>query len=290
MSSAHGRTRAERLEALRPERGVRDLSSLAWLRSRWVTLSLWLELTRNLAVRDIETRYKHSLLGLYWAIVNPLVTAALFGFVFGVIFHAVSKPIPYVIFLLTGLTFWNFFANSVQSATTSITGNAAMLAKLYFPRLVLPTASVLARVIDLGFSLLVLAAFIAVYRVPVYWTALWIVPLLGFQGFFTLGVSYLVASLNVLYRDMTQLAGLVLIIWMWLSPIMYPVTGVPNVFQGLLLINPMGGLLQAERDLLFAGHLTYPPYLWVAIAWSEFVFVSGLCVFKHIEPVFAEVM
>lgn len=107
-------------------------------------------------MRDVETRYKHSLLGLYWAIINPLVTAAIFGFVFGVIFHATSKPIPYVVYLLSGLTFWNFFTNGLMSATVSVSGNAALLAKIYFPRVVLPTASILARLIDLGFSALVL--------------------------------------------------------------------------------------------------------------------------------------
>ena len=126
---------------------------LSRVRQRWASLALWLELIRNLAVRDVETRYKHSLLGLYWAIVNPLVTAAIFSFVFGVLFKAgdSTKPIPYVVFVVTGLTFWNFFGNGVGSATTSITGSASLLAKIYFPRVVMPTAAVLARLIDFGF-------------------------------------------------------------------------------------------------------------------------------------------
>jgi ABC-type polysaccharide/polyol phosphate export systems, permease component len=162
---------------------------------------------RNLAVRDVETRYKHSLLGLYWAIINPLFTAAIFSFVFGTIFHAPNKPIPYIVFLLTGLTFWNFFGNSVNSGAVSITGNAALLAKIYFPRVVLPTAAVLARLIDFLFSCVVLAVFIGLYRVPIHWSTLWLVPLLGLQLVFTLGIAYLVAAANVLYRDVTQLFG-----------------------------------------------------------------------------------
>ena len=127
----------------------------------WTRASLWFELTRNLAVRDVEIRYKHSLLGLYWALINPLITAAIFAFVFGVILHATSKPLPYVVFLLTGLTFWNLFGNGLTSATLSVTGSAALLAKLYFPRVVLPTASVLARLIDFAFSAIVLITVIA---------------------------------------------------------------------------------------------------------------------------------
>lgn len=263
----------------------------AWRwRRRLASLLLWLELIRNLAVRDVETRYKHSLLGLYWALINPLISAGIFGFVFGVIFHASSKPIPYVVFLLTGLTFWNFFANGVMSATVSISGNAALLAKIYFPRVVLPTAAVLARFIDFAFSALVLVIVAAIYRVGVHWTLLWALPLLGLELLFTLGVGYVMAALNVLYRDVNQLVGLLLMVWMYVSPVMYAVTGVKPALQAVLLFNPMGGILEAERDLIYSGHLTAPVTLWSAAAWTAFVFVGGLSLFKRIEPLFAEVM
>lgn len=273
--------------ARRLRSGPSPLAGLLW---RWDSLAVWLELIRNLAVRDVEIRYKHSLLGLYWAIINPLLTAAIFSFVFTAIFHAQSGSVPYVVFLLTGLTFWGLFANGVNSATGSITSTAPLLAKVYFPRIALPTAAVLARLIDFWFSLFVLGVFVVVYRTPVHWTALWIVPVLGLETLFTLGIGYLVAATNVLYRDVTQLVGLVLMIWMWLSPVMYSVDSVNPRIQGILLINPMGALLQAERDLLFAGHLTNLPFLWAAAVWACFVFVLGLVVFKRIEPLFAEVM
>jgi ABC-2 type transport system permease protein len=256
----------------------------------WDGISLWLELTRNLAVRDIEIRYKHTLLGLYWAIINPLLTAAIFSFVFSVIFHANTHPIPYVVFLVTGLAFWGLFANGVMSATTSVTGSAALLAKVRFPRVVLPTAAVLARLIDLGFSLFVVAVFILIYRTPVHWTAIWIVPIVALQVLFTLGIGYLVASVNVLYRDMTQLIGLVLMIWMWLSPVMYALDSVPAPIRHVLLMNPLGAVVQAERELLFTGYVTNLSSLWVAAFWACVAFVGGLAVFNRIEPLFAEVM
>ena len=268
----------------------RDKPFLPGVLQRWESFLPWWELIRNLAVRDIEIRYKHSLLGLYWAIINPLLTAAIFSFVFGVIFHASSKPIPYVVFLITGLTFWNFFGNGVMSATTSITGSSSLLAKVYFPRVVLPTAAVMARLIDFGFSLFVLAVFVLIYRVPIHWTTLWILPILSLQVLFTLGIGYLVASVNVLYRDMTQLTGLVLMIWMWLSPVMYSIESAPTGLKEILLMNPMGAFLQAERELLFTGSLTGLTYLWIAIGWVGLVITGGLLVFKRIEPLFAEVM
>jgi len=267
-----------------------DKSSASVNMSRWERWTLWGELVRNLAVRDVETRYKHSMLGLYWAIINPLVSAGIYGFVFGLIFHASSKPIPYVVFLLTNLTFWNLFANGVMSATGSISGNAALLAKIYFPRVVLPTASVLARLIDFLFSALVLLIFIAIYRVPVHWQLIALPAVLLIQLAFTLGISYLVAALNVLYRDVSQLIGLILMIWIYLSPVMYRVSSVPAKLRMFLLINPMGAVLEAERNLLFLGHLHHPHYLDLAAATALVTLIIGWWVFHRIEPLFAEVM
>jgi ABC-2 type transport system permease protein len=250
----------------------------------------WLELMHNLAVRDVETRYKHSLLGLYWALINPLAMALIYSFVFGTIFHASSKPLPYVVFLLTGLTFWNLFNNGVVSATTSITGNAQLLAKLYFPRVVLPTAAVLARLIDFGFSFVVLLIFIVVYRVPLHWTILALPVALVPEVIFTIGVGFLTASLNVLYRDVNQLVGLFLMIWMYLSPVMFQFNTLSEKLQAVLFLNPIGSFIQVERNLIFAGTFGDPAYAWSMLVWTLFVYAFGLRVFKRIEPLFAEVM
>lgn len=256
----------------------------------WRRTGIWFELVRNLAVRDVETRYKHSILGIYWAIINPLISSAIYGFVFGLIFHATSKPIPYVVFLLTNLTFWNLFANGIMSATTSVSGNAALLAKIYFPRVVLPTASVAARLIDFLFSLLVLFVFIGIYRVPIHWQVVFLPVILVVQLIFTLGIAYLVAALNVLYRDMGQLIGLILMIWIYLSPVMYQVSKAPEHIRRLLLLNPMGAVIEGERNLLFTGHLLHPHYLDLAAGLAILTWTVGWYVFHRIEPLFAEVM
>lgn len=269
---------------------ARQTSSYQRLLLRWESLVLWMELVRNLATRDVEIRYKHSLLGLYWAILNPLITSAIFGFVFGVVLHANSKPIPYVVFLVAGLTFWNLFANAVVSATGSVTGNAALLAKVYFPRIILPTAAVFARIIDFGFSLIVFVLVDVVYRTPIHVTAIFVVPLLLLEVLFALGVGYIVAALNVLYRDMSQLIGLVLMVWMYFSPVMYALSSLSSAVQTPLLVNPMGAMLEAQRDLIFLGRLTEPAYLWISVMWTLFTFVAGLSLFKRVEPLFAEVL
>ncbi len=269
-----------------------SVSAQTTWRERWRRVGVWVELSRNLAVRDVETRYKHSMLGLYWAIINPLVTAGIFGFVFGYIFHesAAVKPVPYIIFMLTGITFWNFFANGIMSAVGSVSGNASLLAKIYFPRIVLPTAAILARMIDFLFSLGVLIVFILIYHTPIHWSTLWLPAILVLQVLFTMGVGYLVAALNVIYRDMNQLMGLLLLVWMYFSPVMYPITNLSPSLRSVLLMNPMGCILQMERDVIFTGHLQYPQYAFVAAAWTVFVFLAGISVFRRIEPVFSEVM
>lgn len=249
-----------------------------------------MELTKNLAVRDVEIRYKRSLLGLYWALINPLVIAAIYGFVFKVIFHASSKPIPYPVFLITGITFWNFFANGLMSATTSVSGNASLLAKLYFPRVVLPTAAILARLIDFLFSVVILLIFILLYGVQIHWTSLWIIPILAIQLVFTFGIGYILAALNVLYRDMNQLIGLLIMVWIYFSPVMYPIVQASPTVKDVLLTNPMGAIIQAERDVIFTGRLTEPIFLWTAVLWSALAFFGGLVLFKKTEQLFSEVM
>lgn len=258
--------------------------------SAWARILLWLELTRNLAVRDVETRYKHSFLGLYWAVINPLANAGIYGFVFGTIFHETSKPIPYVVFLLTGFAFWNLFANGLVSATSSVSGNAALLAKIYFPRVVLPTAEVLARMIDFMFSILVLAVFIAIYRVPIHWQLVFLPFILVIQLIFTIGIGYILAALNVLYRDVMQLIQLILMAWIYFSPVMYRLSSVPAKLRFILLINPMGATIEAERNLIYVGHLKHPHYVDLAFGVSLLVLFIGWRIFKRVEPLFAEVM
>ncbi len=272
-------------------RGPRLLAdALGRVETWWQGAPVWVELTRNLAVRDIEVRYKHSLLGLYWALINPLLTAGIYGFVFGVIFHASSGKIPYAVFLITGLTFWNLLANGIVSATVSVSGNSSLVAKIYFPRVVLPTAAVMARLIDFAFSVVVLTVITAIYRTSVSVTLLAVPLLLCVQLMMTLGLGYLVAALNVLYRDMSQLVGLVLLIWLYLSPVMYSISTASHTIQTILLLNPMGALIEADRSLIFSGHITDWPYVGAAVVWSVAIFMFGLYVFKRIEPLFSEVL
>lgn len=259
--------------------------------SRYQNFVRYRDLVLGLALRDVKMRYQLSVLGLYWAILNPLFIALIWSFVFAHMFRATGiEGVPYVVFVFCGLTFWNLFANSLLTASSSLTGNASLLSKLYFPRVILPTASVLARLVDFGFSLIVLAIFMASYHIrpgPYTW---WIPLLLVVELFFTLGMAYLVASLNVLYRDVSQMVGVLLLLWMYLSPIFYTLELLPKEIQKYFFINAVGELVSMQSLLVLGGPMFKFPALGIAALISLGVFVLGLVVFHRLEPLFAEVM
>jgi ABC-2 type transport system permease protein len=236
-------------------------------------------------------RYQLSILGLYWAVLNPLLMALIWSFVFGKIFRAGGmQGVPYVVFLFCNLTFWNLFANSLLTATNSLTGNASLLSKLYFPRIILPTASVMARLVDFGFSLIVLAIFMMAYHVRPDYHIWWVPLLLVVELIFTLGMGYLVASLNVLYRDVSQMVGVLILLWMYLSPVFYTIDQVPAEINKYLLFNAVGELVGMQSALILKGSMFNFHVFAIATLISLAVFILGLAVFNRVEPLFAEVM
>ncbi|WP_242868745.1 ABC transporter permease [Desulfotomaculum copahuensis] len=252
---------------------------------------LYLNLTFALAWRDVRVRYQLSILGLYWAIINPLLMAIIWAFVFSHIFRAASlNNVPYVVFLFCGLTYWNLFGNSLSTATTSLTGNAMLLSKQYFPRLILPTAAVLARVVDFFFSLLVLGLLMWYFHLSPNWNLWMLLPLLVIELFYTLGFAYIVSSLNVLYRDMAQLVSIVLMFWMYLSPVFYVLQQVPEKARRYFMYNTIGLLVDAQRNIFLAGTPVNWHQVLVSFLISLAVLIAGWTLFRWLEPLFAEVM
>ncbi|AGL03786.1 ABC transporter permease [Desulfoscipio gibsoniae] len=254
-------------------------------------LILYSNLTIALAWRDVRVRYQLSVLGLYWAIINPLLMAIIWSFVFSYIFRATGlNGIPYVVFLFCGLTYWNLFANSLSNAATSLTGNAMLLSKVYFPRIILPTAAVIARLVDFAFSMLVLVLIIWYYNLTPVWDPLVLLPLLAIEFFYTLGLAYIVASLNVLYRDVAQLVNIILMFWLYLSPIFYILEQVPEKIRSYFAYNTIGLLVDMQRNVLLAGDGANWHLVLISLLISIGVFILGWLVFHWLEPLFAEVM
>jgi ABC-type polysaccharide/polyol phosphate export permease len=248
------------------------------------------DLLGAIARRDVRVRYQLSILGVYWAVLNPLLMATVWSFVFSRLFKMQGlEGIPYLVFFFCSFSLWSFFSNSILSAVGSLTGNASMLAKSYFPRIILPTASVVARCIDFLVSLVILGVFMLIYDVPLRPSALLALPLFVFEGMFTLGVAYLFSSLNVLFRDMQQISGVVLMAWMYLSPVMYPLESVSSVY--LIRLNPLGTLVGLQTKAILGGSLAG---WWHTACAAGLVcmamLVVGYLVFRRVERLVSEVL
>jgi ABC-type polysaccharide/polyol phosphate export permease len=245
----------------------------------------------RLAVRHVRSRYSHSVLGIYWALINPLVTAAVLGLVFGPMLRViVHQETPFVLFVLSGLLLWSFFNNSVADASLSITNYATLLGKVRFPRSVLPLAAVAARCIDLLFSAGVLIVLMAIWRVPVTPAMVWSIPILGIVIVITIGVSLAVASLNVVYRDVHHIVSLILLLWFYLCPIVYSFDQVSEPFRTLLLINPLASLISEFRGVFLFGVAPSTPYLLSAAAVSSLILMLGWAIFRRLDATFAEIL
>jgi ABC-2 type transport system permease protein len=254
-------------------------------------LRRYFDLIMGLAIRDVKIRYQLSILGLYWAVINPLLTAIIWSFVFSQIFRAQGiEGVPYVVFVFCGIAFWSLFANSLLTAVNCLTGNASVLSKLYFPRVILPTASVMARVVDLIFSLIVLCILMVAYKVTPGQGLYWLPLFLLIELLFTLGMAFIVSALNVLYRDMGQILGVLITFWFYISPILYTMEQVPAGIKDYFIFNPIGELIYMETSVILGNGQVDTSALGITTLLSIGMFLIGLLVFHKLEPAFAEVM
>jgi lipopolysaccharide transport system permease protein len=241
-------------------------------------------------LREIRVRYKQSVVGGLWAILQPLALMIVFTVVFSLLVKVPTDGIPYPIFSYAGLLPWMFFSTSVGFAVPSLVNNMDLVTKIYFPREILPMAAVGAALLDFAIASIIFAGLMLVYRVALSWTILWVPLLLGIQIALTLGLVLLMSAVNVFYRDVRFVIPLLLQIWMYATPIIYPVTLVPPRFRGLYALNPMVGLIDGYRRVAVLGE---PPW-WGALAVSAIaaaaILAGGYAIFKRSEAVFADVI
>ncbi len=245
-------------ESQRPQRSHSILARLS-------ELIHYRDLIRNLVVSEIKTRYKNSVLGFVWSLLNPLAMMLVFTMVFGVLRpdHQVEN-LP--IYLLCGLLPWNFFAASVVSGVHSVVANGNLVKKVYFPREVLPIAAILAQLVNFLLALVVLFAALLLFRAN-FSPWLWTLPLIILiQTCFSLGIALVLSTLQVFYRDTQMVMEVVMLAWFFLTPIFYTTDQIPTLIdiggyeipaQRLLyILNPMASLINVYRDLLYNGYRT----------------------------------
>jgi len=271
----------QHLTVIEPARGWRMLD--------WRELWAYRELLWALTTRDIKVRYKQTVLGAGWAILRPFITMVIFSVVFGQLARMPSDGLPYPVFVYAALLPWTFFSTAIATSGQSLVGSAHLVSKVYFPRLIIPLSSVGAGLVDLLISTGVLLLMMLYYGVGWSWNLLAAPLLLLFAIFAALGVGTLLSALTVAYRDFTHLTPFMVQIWMFITPVIFPVSLVPDRWQWVLYLNPMTGLVEGFRSA-FLGRPFDLAGLGISFAIAIAVFLVGVAYFEKVERRFADII
>jgi lipopolysaccharide transport system permease protein len=261
----------------------------------WTSLKLgelweYRELLYFLAWRDIKVRYKEAALGASWAILQPLLTMLIFSLFFGRLAKVPSDGIPYPLFSFTALVPWTFFVMAVQQSSNSVVGSANLISKVYFPRLAIPVATVLAAMVDFGISFVVLLGMMIYYRRMPTVHALY-VPFFVLLAFLaSLGVGLWLSALNVKYRDIRYVVPFLLQFWMFASPIVYPTSMLPARWRTLYALNPMVGVVDGMRWSLLGTNTAPGPVIAVSALTTLLFALGGAMYFRKMENRFADIV
>jgi lipopolysaccharide transport system permease protein len=263
-------------------------------RKAWVALDLrgllaYRELLYFLTWRDVKVRYKQTVLGAAWAILQPLLTMLIFTLFFGKLAGIPSDGIPYPIFAYAGLLPWTFFSNAVTNSGNSLVGSANLITKVYFPRMIIPGAAIMAGLVDFAIASVLMGALMVIYQVKLTWFALMLVPLTVLTALLALGVGMWMSALNVKFRDVRYALPFLIQLWMFVSPIIYPVNMLPEKWRWVMALNPLTGIITGFRAALF-GH----PFDWKALSLSTVITVAMLTYsafsFRRMEKSFADIV
>jgi lipopolysaccharide transport system permease protein len=252
---------------------------------------LWIyrELLYFLVWRDVKIRYKQTVLGAAWAILQPLFMMIIFSLFFGRLAGVDSKGIPYPLFALAGLVPWTFFANAVTNSGNSLVGNANLITKVYFPRVLVPAAAVVAGLVDFIVAFLALVGAMLYYKVGLTLNIFLLPLLIMLTTLFALGVGMWMSALNVKYRDVRFALPFVIQIWLFVSSVIVPSTALPEKWRWLLSLNPMSAIVESYRAALFGL-----PFDWQAIGISTVITLAVLTYsaysFHRVEKTFADIV
>ena len=233
--------------------------------------------------RELRIRYKQSLLGTLWAILQPLALMILFVIVFSRFVQLPSDDIPYPIFSYTALLPWTFFATAITFGIPTLVNNMNLVTKIYFPREILPLASIGAALVDFAIASVMLFVLLLFYRIPLYSTWVWVPVLVLVQTGFTIGVILPASALNAFYRDVRFVIPLATQIWMYATPIIYPASAVPEWLRPFYFLNPMAGLIVSYRRVILQGLPPDTMAFGMAVGVSLLFLVVGYFYFKHVE-------
>ncbi|MBL8189164.1 MAG: ABC transporter permease [Acidobacteria bacterium] len=247
---------------------------------------LWL-----LTLREIKVRYKQTVLGVAWAVLQPLSLMVVFTVFFSWFARIESDGIPYPLFSYAALLPWTFFSTSLSFAIPSLIANSHIITKIYFPREVIPLSAVMAALLDFLIASVAFVLLLVAYRVPPSWNLMYVVAIVLIQVLFTAGVSLLLSAFTVLYRDVRHTLPLVIQIWMFVTPILYPASVVPERWRvWYFSLNPMAAIIDGYRRAILQHQPPQLRYLLLAAAVSCLLVWAGYKYFKHLEREFADIV
>lgn len=248
------------------------------------------ELVYFLAWRDVKVRYKQTVLGVLWAIIQPFFTMVVFTLLFGQLARIPTDGIPGPVFYFSALVPWIYFSSTVTNAGMSLVANAGLLTKIYFPRVILPAAAALSNLMDLLISSAFLIAFVLYYDIPLGGTLLLWPALVVLLTLLSLGLGAFFAALNVKYRDIKYALPFAIQLLMFSTPIIYPASMIPERFQWVLALNPLTGLIEAFRHAVVPSHALDWSLLTTAALTTIVLFVLGLAYFRSTERTMADLV
>jgi lipopolysaccharide transport system permease protein len=262
-----------------------------WLRIDWREMWEYRDLLRLLVRRDFLAKYKQTLLGPAWFILQPLLTAAMFVVVFGRIAQIPTEGIPAPLFYLCGLLAWNYFAQNVAAGATTFTANAQLFGKVYFPRLVVPAATIVSNLFAFVLQLAPFAVIFCYYKfftaagadISTGWRILFVPLLLVQTSLFSLGVSLWMSASTAKYRDLVHLNAFIIQLWMFATPVIYPLSKIPARLEWLAWLNPMAAIVEAFRIVLLGRGELSAACLIASILITLVITISGIVVFQKME-------
>jgi lipopolysaccharide transport system permease protein len=266
---------------IKPSKGLAALN----LRDLWI----YRELVFFMVWRDVKVKYKQTLLGMAWAVVQPVMTMLVFTFVFDRVAKLPTDGIPYEVFSFTALLPWGLFVTALNQGSRSLVAHNNMVTKIYFPRLILPMSSVFAGLVDFIIAFVILIGLMIYFGVSPAWQYLWTLPLFLLLAIVTaLGVALWLSAINVKYRDVNHALPFLTQFWLFATPVAYSFSTFSENLQLLLSLNPMSGVVNGFRWALLGSGSGPDITLWISVAISILIFISGLFYFRSMEKTFAD--
>jgi lipopolysaccharide transport system permease protein len=280
---ADGPSEAPVLQVIEPPR--------SWAGIEWKEIWRYRELLYFLMWRDVKIRYKQTVLGAAWAILQPFMTMVVFSIFFGRLagLNAKTGGVPYPTYVFAGLLPWTFFASAVASGGTSLVNSSNLITKVYFPRLIIPLAAVFTGLVDLAVSSSVLFVLMAYYRTDLSWQVMLLPLFVVGTVLAATGVGVLLSALTVSFRDFQYVIPFLVQLWLFVTPVIYPTAVVPERWRWVLALNPMAGLIDGFRAAFLHRPLDWP-HIGLSMAIALFLFLAGACYFQQQERRFTDII